>query len=156
MQIDSAKMAEACIKAAALTATALTILFWGEWIFIALVWLMAFPMALLFGLMVGFAASAIGATVTEEPEDEEEQASVWLNDEQFEKSEAILGRFGEYPIHEYIVVPNPKDPSAEKLKLMYSNTVNAENFEAPAKLWWAVLPGGLLYVEPEPENAKPA
>lgn len=146
--LDSEAIAKQCIKAAIAVSVVLTVLLWGDWFSLLLVWIFMYPMALVFGFITGFWLSAIGAT---EPEER-----VWIEDEEDEESceiivleysPATLGRFNDSDIHEWVIIKRPD--TGEAIRLEYDRCVSFDaDFEAPHKRWFAIL-AGVVYVEPE-------
>lgn len=144
MQIDSDKMASRCIVTAIITTLAITSFYWGSWWVILSAWVLAFPLALLLGLISGFVSHGLGFTV--------EDQKVWTGEAEVvitEKSEAILGLFQENKIHEWVILKRPDN--GELVKLFYWCTVDMSGnsvINTPEN-WFVILHPGIMYVEPE-------
>jgi hypothetical protein len=145
--MTTSKLAALCWQAAAITTIFLTAVYWGQWLIVALVWVFAFPIALLYSFIVGIVGHACGMTVKHEDADEDQLSTVFIADEEFEKSTETVGRFKDKDIHEWVIIDDPRVENT-RLKLFFTGTVDIEaGFEPPADVWWAVLPPGLLYAE---------
>lgn len=154
MQLDSEKMAERCIMLAISAAVLMTIVFWGSWWIVAGSWVAVFPFALLLGLVSGFVAAAMGATV------EEDDPQVWAQETEtliVESSTEIVGKFQDADIHEWVMLKRPD--TGEHVRCMFERTIdmrrNDFEFEPPQNTWFCITPPGILYVAVHPENTAP-
>lgn len=140
MRVESEKMAEHCIKAALGAVALFTLAFWGDWWFILFAWMMVYPIAILLSFVLGHILYALGATI--------EKQSLWLGDDVkvIDKSTDIVGRWNGAEIHEWVTIDRPD--GGGHIKLQYKTIVDlSQEWEAPNKLWFVVIDGGILYVE---------
>lgn len=149
MKTDSEAIAKWCIAIAMLSAAFGTGIFWGDWLAIAMVWIIAMPItAVLLGFLAGFVLSFLGAT--------EEQPMVWINEDSDElivgHSDTVIGRMNDADIYEWILIKRPD--TGESIKCFFERKFDYENeeLELPNNQWF-VVNHGALYVAPiEPET----
>jgi hypothetical protein len=166
MEYDAGKAAVRCIYAAVAIATALTVVFWGEWFAIVLSWILAIPLSLVLGTLYGFVGSMLGYRAVDAEDgfdgefdddeiDIEEDPRFWLNDDDsdIEYSDETVGTYKDAKIHEWVLIDNPT-VKGEKVKCLYETVVDLDNgFNPPDGRWFILLEPGILYVaDPEPEN----
>lgn len=160
MEYDAGKAAIRCLYAAVGIAVLLTMVFWGEWLAVVLAWVFAMPLALVLGSLYGFVGAAFGYTpVDDEDEDEEidvsEDPRFWVNndDSGIVYSDAIVGKYKDANIHEWVMIDQPE--SNKKIKCTYETVVDMDlGFTPPDSKWFILLEPGILYVaEPKPENS---
>lgn len=154
--MDAEKMAEYCLIAAVGAATMLTVMFWGTWLVVIGAWVLAFPFALLLGLISGFVGHAMGVQMHSTDDDDgdiEDIAQVWTDEAGsmiLERSVETIGTFQDAPIHEWVLLKRPDND--EPIRLVYNRVIdmrNAYTFEPPDDEWFCILPPGIMYVEPE-------
>jgi hypothetical protein len=153
MKVDSGKMAERCIWSALLAAVFITIGFWGDWWMVGIAWVMAFPLAMLLGLVIGFIGSWLGWEI-DDPQVWAQETEELIGD----RSETIIGKFQDADIHEWVMLKRPDN--GELVRCMYERTIDMtkSNFEftPPDSTWFCVMPPGILYVAVHPGNAEPS
>lgn len=146
---DTETLAGRCLASAFLAAVFITIGFWGDWFIIIIAWVMAIPLALFLGLVVGFVAAALGMTMEDPQIHVNETADIIV-----ERSPEIIGKFQDHDIHEWVVMKQPKTENL--LKCKYSRTIDMTKefeFEPPDNIWFCIIPPGIMYIaEPEPET----
>lgn len=130
------------LTAVLICAAVLTVVLWGQWFYIALVWALLYPAALFIGYVVGF---ILAATNPVQPDIETFELEV------ISKSAKILGHYKDAPIFEWLKVSDGK----KEYYLEFIQTYRPEDGGAAL-----VRPGiqlilqpGLLYGEPEQKQA---
>lgn len=160
MEYDAGKAAVRCLWAAVAIATTLTVVFWGELLAIALIWIFSGPLALFLGYLYGFVGSALGYDAVDMDEDDdeidiEEDPRFWLNDDDngIVYSDEIVGTYKDANIHEWVLIDKPES-NGEKIKCAYETVVDMDyGFNPPDGRWFILLEPGILYVaDAEPEN----
>lgn len=129
------------------TSLVLSFYFWPNFLYVILVWVLAIPSALVIAFITGIILSMMGE---EKLEDDEDLRAYVIAQEQLilSKSEVILGTFKDESIYEWIEIQNPE--TKQPLKLWFDGTYNvdnADNFEPPENIWWALIQPGILYAE---------
>lgn len=152
--MDAEKMAEYCLITAVGAATMLTVMFWGTWLVVVGAWVLAFPFALLLGLISGFVGHAMGVQMRSADDgDIEDIAEVWTDETEtmiLERSAETIGTFQDAPIHEWVLLKRPDNN--EPIRLVYSRVIDMRHgctFEPPDEEWFCILPPGIMYTEPE-------
>ena len=134
----------------------LTFYFWPSFITIILVWLLAVPVSLALAFISGVIAAMLRQhseteeNVDEEPENESKAYIIQQEQLMINKSEKILGHFDGAEIYEWIEIENPETKNT--LRLWFNGTFrvdNAESFNPPEDIWWALIQPGILYSEDE-------
>lgn len=147
MKVDSGKLAIQCMQVALVITIGNTIALWGDWMAIAVCWVLLVPLAMLLSLIVGNVLYYAGATV--------EKQNLWLDDADvvvLERSTEIVGRLGEQTIHEWVIIERPDN--GEPVKCFYETVIDFNNWEQPENRWFVVLDGGVLYVAEPEEKAE--
>lgn len=129
---------------------------WPSFATIILVWLLAVPVSLALALLSGFITATLRHHTEKEEnfneESEVESKAFIIQQEQLilNKSEKILGHFDGAEIYEWIEIENPETKNT--LRLWFNGTFrvdNAESFNPPKNIWWALIQPGILYSEDE-------
>ena len=139
MKVDSEKLAAQCMKAALAITLINTVVLWGEWLAIAICWVLALPLAMLLSLIVGNILYYMGATMVKQ--------NLWVDDADItivERSPEIVGKLGENTIHEWVMLKRPDN--GELVKCFYETVIDFNDWEQPDNRWFVVLDGGVLYV----------
>lgn len=151
MEFDSGQAAMRCIWMALAAAILMTIGFWGNWWIVASSWIAMYPFAMLLGLVYGFTAQALGATI--------EDPKVWAQETEdliVESSPEIVGKFQDADIHEWVMLKRPDN--GELVRCMFERTIDMRGdfeFQPPENTWFCITPPGILYVAVHPENTAP-
>ena len=141
MNVDGDALASYAIRAALATTLVGTVYFWGEWFWVMGAWLALGPLALLYAFVLGFFVESMGGTT---------QQVLFLDVEGeriVERSPEIVGHLRDHKIHEWVMLEHPE--SKEHIKLLYERVVDIDNWDPPEERWFALEPGGVLYVQPE-------
>lgn len=152
MVIDSDKLAMQCIKAALFVSVLITVGFWGNWWVVVGAWVAMYPMAMVFGLIVGFVGAALGWET-------ESEAQVWADETKdliAESSPETVGKFQDADIHEWVMLKRPDN--GELVRCMFDRTIDMRGdfeFQPPEGTWFCITPPGILYVAVHPGNAAP-
>ena len=172
--MDIEQAARKCISAAIMTVIALACMVFlfdlNRWWLTALA-IAIYPLSLAYGFIYGmfFARQEDVQVFSEEDQAEmeamlDEQTTLDTSsdphneyffeelDETTELSEAVIGRFKDADIHEFVVVNHPGLPG-QKLKCTFSHVVHDTNlFSVPEGCWFVLLMPGIVYTAPaEPE-----
>jgi hypothetical protein len=160
MQVDSTAITKHTILAARITVYALAMVVWFQyqtfWAFA--IPLLAMPLALVYGYVIGIALYYMKATVQVE-EVEDLSVETIAEEVKFKNSEAVIGRVMDMDIHEYVDVQKPK--SEEHIRCYFSRYVNLNREQLYTPEGWFFLnflepgsPHAILYLEnPDPENS---
>ena len=132
------------------TSLVLSFYFWPNFLYVILVWVLAVPSALAIAFITGIIFSMMGEEKLDDKEDDEDLRAYVIAQEQLilSKSEVVLGTFKDESIYEWIEIQNPE--TKQPLKLWFDGTYNidnADNFEPPENIWWALIQPGILYVQ---------
>lgn len=152
--MNADKMAEWCLILSALLAVIISVMFWGNWLVVVGAWVIAFPFAMFLGLIAGVVGNALGMPLIS---DDEESSQVWAEETDvlvLERSEALVGKFQDEDIHEWVLLKRPD--TGEPIHLVFSRTIDMRGdyeFEPPQEEWFCILPPGIMYVEPEKTEA---
>jgi hypothetical protein len=133
------------------TSLVLSFYFWPNFLYVILVWVLAVPSALAIAFITGIILSMMGEEKLDDQDEEDEDLRAYVIAQEqliLSKSEVILGTFKDESIYEWIEIENPE--TKQPLKLWFDGTYNidnADNFEPPENIWWALIQPGILYVE---------
>ena len=134
----------------------LSFYFWPSFSTIILVWLLAVPVSLALAFISGVIAATLRyhsekeENFDAEPEDESKAYIIQQEQLILNKSEKILGHFDGAEIYEWVEIENPETKNT--LRLWFNGTFrvdNAESFNPPEDIWWALIQPGILYSEDE-------
>ena len=146
---DNEKLAERCFWSAIVIVVSITVLFWGSWLIVGIAWLLAYPLALLFGLIIGFVGAMLGWE-TGEAEEIRIYASE-VEDIIAERSATVIGKFQDADIHEWVIMKRPDNGELVRCEFEYTMDMCSSNFTPPDNVWFCVMPPGIFYVA-KPEN----
>lgn len=133
------------------TSLVLSFYFWPNFLYVILVWVLAVPSALAIAFITGIILSMMGEEKLDDQDEEDEDLRAYVIAQEqliLSKSEVVLGTFKDESIYEWIEIQNPE--TKQPLKLWFDGTYNidnADNFEPPENIWWALIQPGILYVD---------
>lgn len=133
------------------TSLVLSFYFWPNFLYVILVWVLAVPSALAIAFITGIILSMMGEEKLDDQDEEDEDLRAYIIAQEqliLSKSEVVLGTFKDESIYEWIEIQNPE--TKQPLKLWFDGTYNidnADNFEPPENIWWALIQPGILYVQ---------
>ena len=133
------------------TSLVLSFYFWPNFLYVILVWVLAVPSALAIAFITGIILSMMGEEKLDDQDEEDEDLRAYVIAQEqliLSKSEVVLGKFKDESIYEWIEIQNPE--TKQPLKLWFDGTYNvdnADNFEPPENIWWALIQPGILYVQ---------
>ena len=142
--MNNERAAERCIYAAGVVAVLITVLFWGTWMVVVLAWIGVIPLAMFFGLVVGFVGAAFSRdVVSSAPESKVQDPENPI----IRTSEKVIGRYKDEDIFEWVLVQHDD----EQTWCEFSGTVDLDTYDfvGPEGKLSCVTAAGVIYTEPE-------